>query len=87
MEALAVAKLVLGAVEAGALRRVEGRWSAPGGLPVSTRLSALVAERIGGLPEAEREALELVVLGEPLDLDDVESLVPLAALTDRPDRT
>jgi DNA-binding CsgD family transcriptional regulator len=77
---LAMRELVFGAVEAGALTNDDGRWSAPGGLAVSNRLSELVAERIGTLPAGEREALELVVLGEPLDLDYVGALVAEADL-------
>jgi DNA-binding NarL/FixJ family response regulator len=80
---LAMRELVFGAVDAGSLRHGDGRWEAPEGLAVSNRLSELVAERIGTLPDGEREALELVVLGEPLDLDYVGELVAesdLAAL-------
>ena len=75
---LALRELVLGAVESGEVSVEEGTWRAPGDLSVPRRLSELVSERIGGLDEAARLALELVALGEPLGVSMLDRIVPAA---------
>lgn len=67
--ALFVRELLLGAVDAEILRfdgtiwRLEQRLSSP------PRLVDLVEARLGDLDQAERSALELVALGEPIDIE------------------
>ena len=56
-----------------------------GSPPISRSLAELVTQRIAALTNAERTPLELLALGEPLQLDelvelsDYESLVTLEA--------
>lgn len=68
-------ELVVGAVESGGLRAVDGVWVPGGSLAASSRLTAVVERRLAGLADAERDALETVVLGEPVDLDLLLTLV------------
>lgn len=68
-------ELVLGGLEAGALRRVDGVWRWKGGLAGATRLVELVGARLGALGEMARAAVELVAWGEPLPVGVLEQLV------------
>jgi hypothetical protein len=68
-------ELVLGGLETGALRRVDGVWRWKGGLAGSTRLVELVEARLGALGETARAAVELVAWGEPLPVGVLERLV------------
>ena len=61
--------------DAGALTDVGGLWRMTGALAPSTRLGEVVGLRLGRLSEEEREAVELVAVGEPVSLDDLVSLV------------
>lgn len=61
-------KLVLGALETGSLRREEGIWRLTGPLPVSSRLVEIIGTRLGGLDEPGRRALEVLAVGEPLEV-------------------
>jgi DNA-binding CsgD family transcriptional regulator len=79
-------ELVLAALAAGSIARTDGLWRQTGPLVLSQRLAELAHERVGVLTAAEREALELVVLAEPVDLGLLERLTgpaPLAALEQR----
>src|SRR6266536_1491128 len=71
-------ELVLGGLERGALRQVDGVWRWKGGLAGSTRLVELVEARLGALGGADRAAVELVAWGEPLPLGVLEGLVEAA---------
>lgn len=64
------------AIEQGQLSIAGSSWAWSGDLVGSPRLEELVAERLGRLEDAlDRRALELVALGEPLDLDVLYELV------------
>ena len=79
-------ELVLAGLAAGSIGQADGVWRQTGPPVLSQRLAELLHERVGVLSAAEREALELVVLAEPADLDLLERLtgpVPLAALEQR----
>jgi DNA-binding CsgD family transcriptional regulator len=69
-------ELVTGGIESGVLARREGLWSVSGSLADSDRLRDLMGRRLRGLTEAEREAVELVALSEPIDLSLLATLVP-----------
>ncbi len=68
-------ELVLGGLESGALRQIDGVWRWKGGLAGSTRLVELVEARLGALSGTDRAAVELVAWGEPLPLGVLEGLV------------
>ena len=78
--ALFLRELVRHGVESGALRDGDGIWQWRGRLEPSERLHNLVAMRMGTLNDAERAALELVAVGQPLSVEclrrmDVTDLV------------
>jgi hypothetical protein len=83
--ALYVRELIAGAVDAGTLTQDRGLWHMAGLPPISRSLAELVTQRIAVLTDAERAPLELLALGEPLQLDelvalsDYESLVTVDA--------
>ncbi|GII32688.1 helix-turn-helix domain-containing protein [Planotetraspora mira] len=60
-------ELVVATREAGMLRRVNGVWRWRGAVPMTGRLRDLVGAAMGEVDGAEREALELVAFGEPVD--------------------
>jgi DNA-binding CsgD family transcriptional regulator len=64
----------------GVLSLVDGAWRWIGELAVSATLRDLVRARIGRLSRAERDALELVALGEPLGVDVLLALAGASAL-------
>jgi DNA-binding CsgD family transcriptional regulator len=72
--ALFLRELVIGAIEDGSLRNVDGIWRLVRPLSPSQRLAELVELRLGRLTEPERDLLELVSFGEPLGLAELESL-------------
>ena len=74
--ALFLRELVEEGIAAGALSEEAGVWRWDGPLRPGVRLRDLIAERLGGLDDAERDALELVALGEPLTGSVVGRLVP-----------
>ena len=79
-------ELVIGALDSGSLREENGIWRLRGPLQPTARLVELVTTRLGGLSDAERHALELTALGEPLAqpaLDQLANHGALASLEDR----
>jgi DNA-binding NarL/FixJ family response regulator len=68
-------ELVRASLAAGHLECTDGVWRQTGETVVGHRLSELMSERIGTLSEAERTAIELVVLAEPIELELLEGLV------------
>jgi DNA-binding CsgD family transcriptional regulator/tetratricopeptide (TPR) repeat protein len=61
-------ELVQGGLESGALRVESGFWRLRGPVAGTARLRDLISARVVGLPDDEREALELVALAEPVGL-------------------
>ncbi|MDT7596045.1 MAG: hypothetical protein QOJ06_1591 [Pseudonocardiales bacterium] len=79
-------EVVLGALETRSLRREDGIWRLNGPLPASSRLREIIEARLAGLDEPGRRALEVLAVGEPLEvtlLQDVEAQVDLEALERR----
>jgi DNA-binding CsgD family transcriptional regulator len=79
--ALFLRELVDEALERGTLRDMDGLWRWTGQVAPGARLSELVQSRIGRLPDGERDALELVAVGEPIGTGALERTVPPRFLT------
>ena len=79
-------ELVTGALESGSLREENGIWRLRGSLLPSTRLIELVTTRLGKLSDAERHALELTALGEPLAQPALDQLADAGAVASLEDR-
>jgi DNA-binding CsgD family transcriptional regulator len=71
---LLLKELVIAGEQTGALRRADGLWRWEGPLRASDRLVELVEARVNRLADAERAALELLAVGEPLGVDVIASL-------------
>jgi DNA-binding CsgD family transcriptional regulator len=79
-------ELVLGALDQGTLALDRGLWRLRGRPSVPPSLTDLIRRRMGSTADAERLALELLALGEPLSLDEVVALTSydgLAAAEER----
>ena len=74
-------ELIVGALEEGRLTFDRGLWRLRR-RAVSPSLAALVTRRMGALEDAERGALELLALGEPLRLSEIAALADLDMLQD-----
>jgi DNA-binding CsgD family transcriptional regulator len=77
---LYVHELVLGALESGALVERAGVWHLEDGLPATSRLMDLVAQRIEGLSVQDRSVVELLALCQPMELDYLEAATPARVL-------
>jgi DNA-binding NarL/FixJ family response regulator len=73
-------ELVTAGLATGALSRADGVWSWRGELPVAGRVRELIETAIGDIDDDEREALEYVAIGEPLDDDVLAGLARPAAI-------
>lgn len=73
-------ELVLGAREAGVLRCEGGLWCLTRELSTTPRLCELVGARLADLEPGEREVLELLALGEPLELEMIAQVSDLAVV-------
>ncbi len=71
---LYVRELVRGAVEAGALVWSPGFWRLEGRPTASPSLVDLIGQRMDGLTADHRHGVELLALGEPLALEEIEAL-------------
>jgi DNA-binding CsgD family transcriptional regulator len=80
--ALYVRELVRGAVDAGALVHSPGFWRLEERPTASPSLIDLVAQRMDGLTADHRRTVELLALGEPLAIDEIEALISEDALLD-----
>ncbi|HEX7135878.1 MAG TPA: LuxR C-terminal-related transcriptional regulator [Iamia sp.] len=69
--ALALRELVMGATAAGRLQERSGQLRLRGPVPITDRLTELVATRLRDLGDDERRTLELIALGEPIPVDDL----------------
>lgn len=74
-------ELILGGLASGALSVAAGVWHWAGPMIVAPRLVELVEACLGGLDPGERDLLELVAFGEPLDVGLLERMVPAPVLT------
>jgi DNA-binding CsgD family transcriptional regulator len=73
-------EIVLGGIEEGSLVETEGLWRWPGSITPSRRLADLIAARLQGLQPEDRDALEIVAVGEPLELGILQTLVTAEVL-------
>ncbi len=85
--ALYVRELVVGALDDGSLREVNGLWRLRGARPVATEsLTELIEARMGDLAATEQRAVGLLALGEPLRLGELAALTDPATLDALQDR-
>lgn len=77
---LVLRELLLGAQEAGTLVEERGVWRLRGAPVASGRLLELIDARLAALDADQRQALELLALGEPVPLAVLEACVGLAPL-------
>jgi DNA-binding NarL/FixJ family response regulator len=75
-------ELILGSLESGALTTQHGIWRLNGSLANSPRLLGLIDHRLSGVPAGSRQALELVALGEPLDVRLINDMAPPEVVED-----
>ena len=83
---LFVREVISGAVESQALTDESGVWRVRGPLQPTARLVELVNLRLGRLNDAERRALELTAIGEPVAqpaLDELTERAAVEALEDK----
>jgi AAA ATPase domain len=73
-------ELIISAVASGSLTDVRGIWRLQGSLAASARLTELVRMRLGTLDDAERDALEVVSVGEPVALSTIGALADPACI-------
>ncbi|MGH3549405.1 MAG: hypothetical protein ACRDQU_15130 [Pseudonocardiaceae bacterium] len=78
--ALYLRQLVNGGLESGRLHQVAGVWRWSGRLTLSPGLVELVSARIGRLPDAQRDVLEVLAFGEPLGIPLLVGLTDAVAL-------
>jgi DNA-binding NarL/FixJ family response regulator len=78
--ALYLRQLVDGELESGRLHQVTGVWRWSGELALSPGLVELVSARIGRLPDAQREVLEVLAFGEPLGVPLLVGLTDAVAV-------
>jgi hypothetical protein len=78
--ALYLRQLVDGEREAGRLAPAAHGWRWTGRPRLSPGLQELVGDRIGALSDAEREVLEVLAFGEPLEVPLVVALTDAAAV-------
>lgn len=67
-------ELLISAREAGLIERSDGIWHLSGPLGSAARLSELLRDRLATTESAERDALELLALGEPVPLPEAAAL-------------
>jgi DNA-binding NarL/FixJ family response regulator len=78
--ALYLRQLVDGELEADRLHQVAGVWRWSGELALSPGLMELMSARIGQLPEAQRNVLEVLAFGEPLGIPLLVGLTDAVAV-------
>jgi hypothetical protein len=78
--ALYLRQLVDGELESARLHQVAGVWRWSGELALSPGLGELVSARIGQLPEAERDVMEVLAFGEPLGVPLLVGLTEAVAV-------
>jgi DNA-binding NarL/FixJ family response regulator len=78
--ALYLRQLVDGELESSRLHQVAGVWRWSGELALSPGLVELVSARIGQLPDAQRDVLEVLAFGEPLGVSELVGLTDAVAV-------
>jgi DNA-binding NarL/FixJ family response regulator len=78
--ALYLRQLVDGELESSRLQQVAGVWRWSGELALSPGLMELVSARIGQLPEAQRDVVEVLAFGEPLGIPLLVGLTDAVAV-------
>lgn len=78
--ALYLRQLVEGELAAGRLRRRGNSWGWDGAPVLRPELVALIEERMGGLSDGLRRIVELLTLGEPLEVGVLSELADEAAV-------
>ncbi|GAA1982553.1 LuxR C-terminal-related transcriptional regulator [Catenulispora subtropica] len=78
--ALILRELIASAREVGLLAQADGAWRLTGPLTAAPRLNELLLARIGALTAAERSALEVLAVAEPVGLALLAELVPPEAV-------
>jgi hypothetical protein len=78
--ALYLRQLVDGELESGGLHQVVGVWRWSGEPQLSPGLVELVSARIGRLPEAQRDVVEVLAFGEPLGVSLLAELTDVLAV-------
>jgi DNA-binding NarL/FixJ family response regulator len=80
--ALYLREVVLAALADGSLREDGGTWAWDGTVALPPRLRDVIGERLAGRSAAEREALVLLALGEPVTVPVAEQLAGVATLAE-----
>jgi DNA-binding CsgD family transcriptional regulator len=83
---LYVRELLAGAAQADALHDHNGMWRVHLPLPIPVRLSELVAARMADLSVETAEVVDLLAIGEPLDLSLLSALAAGSAVEDAEQR-
>lgn len=78
--------LVDGERAGGRLLQSDGVWQWRGRPQLSSELSELVEQRVGDLSDAERDVLDVLAFGEPLDLEVLTTLIDRSVLEVLEDR-
>lgn len=79
---LYVTELLDAGLTTGAIERVDDVWHLVNRIPPSERLIDLIVFSVERVDAAQRDALDIVALGEPLPADQLAELVPAADLDD-----
>ena len=77
---MVVALLVDRGERSGTVAQKHGLWTATGTLTADSRLLTLISEQLDQLSLAERTAVELIALTEPLEAAIVEQMIPPAVI-------
>jgi DNA-binding CsgD family transcriptional regulator/tetratricopeptide (TPR) repeat protein len=78
--ALFLRELVLQGIETGSLRADDDLWHWDGSVKPGQRLRDVVVARLGTLDDVERDALEVLAVGEPVPVDCLPELFPLSVV-------
>ena len=76
---LYIRELLAGALSADRLTKVAGAWEHMGAFEAGPGLTLLVRSRIESLASLERTVLELIAMGDPLEIDDLEAMIDHAS--------